>query len=215
MLGVLVLILPFGLAGAVSPMMLVEQTVILAGPDGRRSGIRYAVGAAGTLLVIAGALVLFGRAIALPGEPTLDATLDLVIGGALLGAGVVLGRRRPRPKPPRAHHRSLMGPKRALGFGAFSMATNVTTIAFVIPGAKIIAASDLGDAGRILALIVLVGLASVPAWLPVALTSMAPGPAARALGALRVLVEHHGREIVVLVLIGLGILLIVRGLLHL
>jgi hypothetical protein len=108
-----------------------------------------------------------------------------------------------------------MGPKRALGFGAFSMATNVTTIAFVIPGAKIIAASDLGHAGRIVALLVLVGLASIPAWLPVALTSMAPGPAARALGALRGLVEHHGREIVVLVLIGLGALLIVRGLLGL
>lgn len=212
MLGVLALILPLGLAGAVSPMMFMEQTVILAGRDGRRAGVRYAVGAAATLLVVAGALLLFGRAISLPERPTLDVTLDFVIGGLLLAAGLFLRLRRPRPTPPREHRRSLMGPKRALGFGAFSMATNVTTIAFVIPGAKIIAASDLDDAGRVIALIVLVGLASIPAWLPVALTSMAPGPAAPALGALRAFIEQHGRETVVVVLIGLGILLIGHGL---
>ncbi len=214
MLQVLVLIIPFGLAGAVSPMMLTEQTIVLSGVNGRRSGIRYAVGAAATLFIFVGALVLFGRVISLPEEPTLDATLDFVIGGLLVGAALVVRWRRPTG-PPAVHRRRPMGPQQALGFGAFSMATNFTTLAFVIPGAKVIASSDLGVTGRAVALIVLVGLATIPVWLPIALTSVAPGPAARALGVLRGLIEHRGRTITVFFLAGLGVLLIIRGLLGL
>ena len=211
MLQVLALIIPFGLAGAVSPVMLTEQTILLAGTDGRRSATRYAAGAAAVLLVFVGALILFGRAVSLPQEPTLDATLDFVIGGLLLAAALLIHHRRPRePRP--AHPGRTLGPHQALGFGAFSMATNFTTLAFVVPGAKVIAASDLGLVGRTLAVAVLVGLASTPAWLPIALTRVAPGPAARGLGALRGLIERRGRIITVLFLAGLGLLLVVHGL---
>jgi hypothetical protein len=72
-LQVLAVVVPFGLASAVSPVMLIEQTVILAGPDGKRASTRYAAGAALTLLLFVSFLVLFGRAISLPQEPHLDA----------------------------------------------------------------------------------------------------------------------------------------------
>jgi hypothetical protein len=79
-LAALAVVIPLGLGGAVSPVMLTEQTVLLAGPDGGRAGVRYAGGVVLTTFVIVVALVLFGRAISLPTEPHLDASLDLVVG---------------------------------------------------------------------------------------------------------------------------------------
>src|SRR5919112_2393447 len=97
MLAALALILPLGLGGAISPVMFTEQTVLLAGPGGVRAGTRFALGAIIALMLIVIAIVLFGRAISLPTEPRLDATLDLVLGAILLVAAFVafalLGRR--------------------------------------------------------------------------------------------------------------------------
>jgi hypothetical protein len=211
---VLALIVPFGLAGAVSPVMLVEQTVILAGPDGKRAGTRYAAGAALALLLFVSVLVLFGRAISLPQEPHLDATLDIVIGSLLVVFALAIRWRRPRQR--NAHRaRRKMGPREALGFGVFSMATNFTTLALVVPAAKEIASSNLDLAGRAIVIAVLVVLASTPAWLPVALTAVAPGAAERGLLAIGDLIEQRGRLLTVLFVTGLGLLLVFRGILRL
>ena len=108
---------------------------LLAGPDGRRVATRYAAGAALTLLLFASALVLFGRSISLPQEPHLDATLDLVLGALLVGLALVLRRRRPRTRAPR-RPRAAMSPHTALAFGVVSMATNVTTLALLVPAGR-------------------------------------------------------------------------------
>src|SRR4029078_3633400 len=102
--------------------MLTEQTVLLAGPGGPRAATRYAIGVLGTLLVIVGALVLFGRAISLATEPQLDATLDLVVGAALLAvaAVVVALRRRPRPH----HDHTALTGRAAPPLGAVSRDTD-------------------------------------------------------------------------------------------
>lgn len=211
---VLAFVVPFGLAGAVSPVMLIEQTVILAGSDGKRAGSRYAAGAALTLLLFVSVLVLFGRAISLPQEPHLDATLDIVIGASLVVFALAI---RWRCAHDHNAHRARRGirPREALGFGVFSMATNFTTLALVVPAAKEIASSDLDLAGRTVVIAVLVNLASTPAWLPVALTSVAPGTAERGLLAISNLIEHRGRLLVVLFVAALGLLLVVRGILRL
>jgi hypothetical protein len=87
-LAVLAVVIPLGLGGAVSPVMLTEQTVLLAGPAGGRAGVGYAAGVVLTTFVIVVAIVLFGRAISLPTEPHLDATLDLVLGLVLVNVAV-------------------------------------------------------------------------------------------------------------------------------
>lgn len=214
-LHVLALVIPFGLAGAVSPVMLTEQTVVLAGPGGRRAAVRYAAGAILTLLVFVSALVLFGRSIELPKDPHLDATLDIVVGAALLVVALALQLRRPSGPKPAAPPRREMTAREAFGFGVVSMATNVTTLALVIPAAKEIAASDLELPGRAVAAVVLVVLASIPAWLPVALTVVAPGPADRGLRALGGLLDRHGRTIMVVVVAVLGAFLLARGMIRL
>ena len=95
------------------------------------------------------------------------------------------------------------------------MATNCSTLARVVPGAKAIAASDLEVPGRAVAAIVLVVLASIPAWLPVALTAVAPGPADRGLRALGDLLQRRGRLIMVTVIGALGLFLVIRGIVRL
>ena len=51
MLHLLVVLVPLGLAASVSPVMLTEQTVLLAGPQGRRTGFLYAAGTGVVLAV--------------------------------------------------------------------------------------------------------------------------------------------------------------------
>ena len=63
-------------------------------------------------------------------------------------------------------------------------------------------------------MLVLVGMASTPAWLPLALTAVAPGPAERGLRAFGRLIEERGRLLTVLLLGALGLLLILRGIVN-
>ena len=215
-LSVLALVLPLALVGAVSPVMLSQQTVLLSRPDGRRLAIRYALGVAATLLIIVTTLVFFGRSIALPDEPRLSAGLDVGLGAALLAvAGLVLARHRSHRSRPRVPKQRSLGPNAALGLGVFSMLTNLTTITVLVPVAKEIAASGLGVIAQISVALVVVAVAALPAWLPVALSVAAPGPADRGLRALAGLLERHGSQLVVGLLTALGAFLVGRGVVHL
>jgi len=209
-LRVLAVVIPLGLAAAISPVMLTEQTVLLAGPDGRRAAARYAVGATLTLLLFATAVVAFGRTISLPESPHLDATLDLLLGALLLGLALLLRRRPPhvhRARPSRGEMRV----RAALPFGVLSMATNVTTLGLVAPAAKEVASSDLGFATRALIVVALVALGSSAAWSPVALTEVAPGPAERGLRAFSGVIARRGRQVTIVCLAAFGALLLLRG----
>jgi threonine/homoserine/homoserine lactone efflux protein len=210
MLQLLAFVVPLGLAGAISPVLLTEQTVLLAGPNGRRTARLFAAGAMVTLFVFVCALVLFGRSISLPKTPHLDATLDIVIGALLLALALFLQLRRPtakEAKPPRGE----LDARAAYIFGTVSMATNFTTLALIIPASKEIAASQVELAGRVVVALLLVALASIPVWLPLALTALAPGPALRGLNAFGDFIERRGREATVVLVALIGIFLVVRG----
>ena len=222
MLAALAVVIPLGLGGAVSPVMLTEQTVLLAGPDGRRAGVRYAAGVVLTTFVIVVAIVLFGRAISLPTKPHLDATLDLVVGLVLVTVAVfvlVLGRRGDG-SPSREggdDHRRVSGSRRARAafpFGVFSMATNVTTLALIAAAAREISRADVEIAAVAVLVLVLVGLVSTPAWVPVALTRAAPGPSQRGLAAVRDQIARRGRGFTIGLLIAAGLFFIGRGLIR-
>lgn len=209
MIQTFLLILPFGITGALSPIMLTEQTMMLATSGGLRAGRRYATGAVLVLLAFVALLVLFGSVISLPQEPKLDANLDIAIGIALIALSLFL--RKPRIHRKKKHHERHLGGSTAFGFGMVSMATNFTTLALMIPASKIISASDLEFPAREILVLALVVMASTPAWLPLALTVVAPGPAERGLRAFGHLIEERGRLLTVLLLAALGLLLILRG----
>jgi threonine/homoserine/homoserine lactone efflux protein len=217
-LAVLLLILPLGLGGSVSPVMLTEQTLLLAAPGGRRAGMQYAVGAALTLLVVVLAVVLFGAALSLPSEPRLDASLDLALGAILVvlaGLGYVWVRSHPSIGHDRRPSKEPRRNRAAFPFGAFSMATNFTTLALVLPAAKEIASADLEVVGKAALVFVLVGLASAPAWLPVVLTRVAPGAGQRILDAIGRLIARYGRQAIVALLSLAGLFFVARGLIRL
>jgi hypothetical protein len=223
MFATLALVLPLGLGGAISPVMLTEQTVLLAGPGGVRAGTRFALGAVIALMLIVIAVVRFGRAISLPTEPRLDATLDLVLGIILLVAAIVafaLGRRRRHGPGARVgEHGRRAGVSRrdraALPFGVFAMATNFTTLALIVPAAKEVSSAGVNVVGRMVLVVVLVVLASIPAWAPVVLTLLAPGTSKRALTALGEQITRHGRAASVVLLGAAGLFLVGRGIVRL
>ena len=222
MLAALAIVIPLGLGGAVSPVMLTEQTVLLVGPDGARAGVRYAAGVILTTFVIVVAVVLFGRAISLPTEPHLDATLDLVLGLVLVNVAVLVlvsGRRRSgSPSRKGGDDRGASGShqaRAAFAFGVFAMATNFTTLALIAPAAKEISRTDAEIAAATVLVLVLVGLVSMPAWVPVALTRVAPGPSQRGLAAVRDQIARRGRGFTVGLLSAAGLFFIGRGLIRL
>jgi threonine/homoserine/homoserine lactone efflux protein len=221
-LAALAVVIPLGLGGAVSPVMLTEQSVLLAGPDGGRAGLRYAAGVVLTTFVIVVAVVLFGRAISLPTEPHLDATLDLVLGLVLVNVAVLVlvsGRRRGGSRSRKGgDDRGATGSRQAraaFAFGVFSMATNVTTLALIAAAAKEISRTDAGIAAATVLVLVLVGLVSMPAWLPLVLTRVAHGPSQRGLAALRDQIARRGRGFTVVLLSAAGLFFIGRGLIRL
>lgn len=213
MLHVLALIIPLGLASAVSPVLLTEQTVVLAS-SGRRAATAFALGAILTVAAFIGVLLLFGKSISLPKEPHLDAQLDIVVGAVLLLFGLFLRSRRPKEKAEKPQ-RGEMDVRAALAFGTVSMATNFTTLALVIPAAKEISSSHLNVLEGAVLAVVLIALASLPAWLPLALTAVAPGPAERGLKAFGAFIQRSGRFATVVLLIAAGLFFVARGILRL
>jgi len=211
-------VIPLGLAGAVSPVMLTEQTVLLAGRDGARAGPRFAAGVILVLLIVVGTVMLFGRAISLPTEPRLNASLDLLLGLLLLSVAVLAhalgGRLAARSSHGSAHRQDPSGSRRARAafpFGVFSMATNFTTLALMVPAAKEISTADVDLAGRTILVLVLVGLAATPAWLPVALSRIAPDRGRRMFAALQTLIDRRGRTAIVVLLGTGGLFFVGRG----
>ncbi|MEZ5258286.1 MAG: GAP family protein [Ilumatobacteraceae bacterium] len=206
------LIVPLGLAAALSPMMLTEQTVLLAGPGGRRSASRYALGTALVTALYLVVLVSWGHAISLPKRPTLSASMDIVAGVLLLLVALAIQRRHPAEsgKPPRA----AMAPGAAFGFGMFSMATNFTSLAVLLPAAKDVAADVTNLFVRLALGAVLVVLATMPAWIPPAAIRVGRGTAQRALEGLSTLISRYGRRAAVILIATLGVVLIARGSWH-
>ena len=207
-------ILPFALAAAISPMMLTEQTLLLATDNGRTAGCRYALGVAFVLLIFVGLLIAFGRAISLPKEPTLNSRLDVILGAVLVLVALYLRRRGNRSRK-KKRKSPRFGPREAFGFGAFSMATNFTSLALVIPATKAIGASHTSFPEREALALVLVFIVSTPAWLPLALTAIAPGPTERLLNSFDVFIKTWGRQVTQVLLFALGIILLLRGIIDL
>jgi len=208
------MMLPYGLVAALSPMMFAEQTLILSARHGRRVASAYAVGAVFTLFGFVSALVFFGRAVELPDDPSLSAWLDIVIGAVMLIAAALIHHHRSRPVPSSTGKKvPSSGHFRAgLGFGVFSMATNFKALALMVPAAKVVVTSASILPERIVLVAVIVVIASIPAWLPLALTAVAPDSAERVLKAIRRFLDRHGRRLVMTLLLLLGTFLMVRGL---
>jgi hypothetical protein len=214
----LVIAVPLGLAAAVSPVMLAEQMVLVAQPNGRRAATAYALGTATVLVALTGMLLVLGRSVSLPRAPRLDTALDLVLGGLLLALAWWLGRRGRRAgaaaTPMRPRRQAAMRPVEAFGFGLVSMATNFTSLPIVLVADKDIAASSSPWPIKALAVLVLVVLATAPAWAPVLAAALPGRRSQAALEAVAAFTAREGRQLGTAALALIGTVLVLRGALH-
>lgn len=167
-------VLPLALLGAVSPLIFVTVSTLLAG-RGRGAALRYALGAALVLaLVVAlGAGLLGAGLTSLVERELASRVVDGVLGVLLLGYAVLQARsvRRdehaPHPAPG-----SRDGDPFPLGVTA--MATNFTTLPLLLSAGQHVGAARLPLAESLPVLLLVVLLALTPAWLPLVLGAVAP-----------------------------------------
>jgi hypothetical protein len=212
-------VVPLGLGAAVSPTVLTVSVLLMCSP--RRPVARGALFALGVLSVLAvisvlGITVLDRFADHHPSatERAVSDSVDLVLGLVLLAlaARTALRPRDPTTERTARHPADHDGLARAYALGLVMMATNVTTIVLYIPAMRDIGRADVSTSDQAVALLVMLGFASLPATVPLLLRVVVPGPAQRALTRLDGAMTRHRRAIVLAVEIVFGVYLIVRGL---
>lgn len=212
-------IVPLGLGAAVSPTVLTVSVLLMCSP--RRPVARGALFALGVLSVLAvisvlGITVLDRFADHHPSatERAVSDSVDLVLGLVLLAlaARTALRPRDPTTERTARHPADHDGLASAYALGLVMMATNVTTIVLYIPAMRDIGRADVSTSDQAVALLVMLGFASLPATVPLLLRVVVPGPAQRALTRLDGAMTRHRRAIVLAVEIVFGVYLIVRGL---
>jgi hypothetical protein len=219
MADLLATILPLALGAAVSPAIAALVVAVLArGADPVRRGVALTVGAAIPLAGIAAVVLLTLHASGTTGHRTTGAAVDLVAAAAL--AYLALRALQPtrtaqEQQAVRARHAS-GSPARYVGLGAGVMLVNFSTLALFVPAVKDIGRADgVSVAGEIAALVLLLVVVLVPAWLPVALRAAFPDRAQRLLTPLGRWMTEHQRALGGWVSAAFAVYLFVRGVLAL
>lgn len=222
MVDLLSTLLPLCLAATLSPVLLTEQLLIL-GRSGARSGLAYLAGVVVVLAAATAVALVVGTTLQLPGRPRLSAQTDIGLGAALIVLGVaarLLGlRRRPsgagHPAPKKTKKASGDSPVAAFTLAVGSMAADFTTLALVLVAAKDIASSRADLLTLVVAVLMLLVFGSLPAWLPLLVTAVSPRRGLAALQGLSAFVTKHGRTIVLILVVAVGVYLVVRGIVRL
>ena len=138
--------------------------------------------------------------------------VDVVIGLALL-ALATRSLLTPCPEHPDAPPvETNSGLVRSFVVGMVLMATNVTTIMLYIPAMKEISKSPVSDTDKAIAVLVMIVIVSIPAWLPLLVRGVAPGPSTRVLNSLNDTIQRHRHGIVLGVELLFGAYLLAKGL---
>jgi hypothetical protein len=222
-------ILVFSLLAALNPTLLAAVTVMLLLPNPKRLMIGYLLGAYLTSITV-GLLIVFqlhDSAGVSTAKRTLSPIEDLVIGVLLIVAGLVLkGERMEARKERRRARKEAKGPKkqslpeRLLGRGDPRI-TFFLGVVLTFPGASYLVALDriskLDLAGAWIVLIV-IGACLLQQLLleaPIVAYALRPEWAKRAIAGFRTWLEASGRRAAANVAIGLGGLLLLRGVIEL
>lgn len=219
MADLLATILPLALGAAVSPTVAALVVAVLArGEDAVRRGVALTVGAAIPLVVVAVVALLTlhasGVADGGSGHRTTGGVVDLVAAAAL----AYLALRALQPTRTAQEHQAARvrhasgSPARYAGLGAGVMLVNFSTLALFVPAVKDIGrADDVSVAGEIAALVLLLVIVLIPAWVPVALRAAFPDRAQRLLTPLGRWMTEHQRALGGWVSAAFTVYLFVRG----
>jgi threonine/homoserine/homoserine lactone efflux protein len=209
--------LPLALGAAVSPVLFLLFLGLLSGPRPMSRSLACGAGVLTVSVAIAVVVLagLLGPDVVEKGHrhSTPSAILDLAFGAALLVLALVTAVRKPAAPKPHKDRRedgsARLGRFFAIGLGA--MAANVTSIMLYIPGLKEVAVAKASTAEKGAVTIGFILIMLIPVEVPIAFYAVTPKRASAALGRLRVLVETHQRAVRIVVGLGFGAYLIVKG----
>jgi Sap, sulfolipid-1-addressing protein len=141
---------------------------------------------------------------------TLQAAINISFGALLAAVGVRALLRPPKPKEPKADARtpSMRGSFLA---GVGGMASNVTTFALYIPALALIAGSGLPLRQQGVAALIILVITLMVAWVPLVLAVVVPGASSRLLPSLGSWMTANNRWIQVVLGLGFGVWLLIKG----
>jgi Sap, sulfolipid-1-addressing protein len=201
-------VLPLALGAAISPVLFLLQLSTLTGPRPVARGTGLVAGAAIPLLVIGTLGAVAGVGNALSGHATVKAGLDVGLGALLLTLAARTALRAPSaPKPKPERTPSL---RRSFVLGNLAMITNVTTFALYIPALKIVAESSVGSLAKVIVTLVVFVLTLSFVLVPLVLAAVVPG-STRFLTALGDAMTRHRRTMSLVLCLGFGTWLVIRG----
>jgi threonine/homoserine/homoserine lactone efflux protein len=203
-------VVPLAAAAAISPVVFLVQLTTLTGPRPLSRGTALLAGVAIVLIVLSTIGVLLGGT-GFSTNDTLKATLNIVLGALLLAVGLRALLKPPKPKPAAEPDTKPTSAGRAFVTGAAAMATNVTSFALYIPALALIAGSGLPLGQRGLAALIILLITLAVAWVPLLLAAAVPAASTRVLPALGNWLTANDRWFQVILGIGFGIWLLIKG----
>jgi uncharacterized membrane protein YfcA len=204
-------VVPLALAAAISPVLFILQLDTLTGARPIARGASLTAGAAVVLIAGSTIGVLLGGT-GFSDRETLQAVINIAFGVLLVAVGLRALLRPPKPEPPKADaEQKPASIGRSFLAGAGGMASNVTTFALYIPALALIAGSGLPLGQRGIAGLVILVLTLIVAWVPLLLAVAVPGASTRLLPWLGNWMTANNRWIQVVLGLGFGIWLLVKG----
>lgn len=202
-------VIPLALAAAISPVVFLLQLNTLTGPRPLSRGAALTAGAAIVLIIGSTLGVLLGGT-GFSDRPTLQAAINIGFGVLLILVGLRALLRPPKPKQAEPDEKpTSLGRSFLAGMGG--MASNVTTFALYIPALALIAGSNLPLGQRGLAALIILLITLMVAWVPLLIAAVVPGATTRLLPALGGWMTRNDRWIQVVLGLGFGIWLFVKG----
>ncbi len=204
------------LLAALSPTALLVAAVYLGSARPRLTATFYLIGAVAMSLITGVVILVVLRAAHLNGshDHTPRYGLRLGLGILLLAAAVVVARRKPKPPDPAKPASGIVNklvanpaPLSALAVGLLIFAPGVTFLAAL----QVIATSNASDFLTGLAVIIVVVINVLLVWLPIVLHIVAPDRTTRYLTAFNGWLRAHGRTILIMVLVVVGLIMVGNG----
>jgi threonine/homoserine/homoserine lactone efflux protein len=204
-------VIPLALGAAVSPLVFAGAIAVMTGPSPLARGGAYAIGVAIPLLVVTVVAMILGRAFSFPdASESVKGWLDVGFGLVLVLLGVRALTQKPAPQ--RAQHRPVgQGSGRYVAMGAGLMTSNVTTFALYVPALKLIEESGVDVAEEIAAIAIVLAITMALVLVPLAVVAIAPNASERVLTRAGDWLAAHRRTLSVVICLGLGAYLLIKG----